>query len=73
MPQTCFCCVLETQRDENSAALLDGRRDDVAAEMLRVLARPFMVWSQHVLSCIFAFASGLSFKSHRRSPGCYRT
>jgi hypothetical protein len=49
MPQTCFCCVLETQRDESSVALQDGRRDDVAAEMLRVLSRPFMVRSQHVL------------------------
>jgi hypothetical protein len=38
--QTCFCCVLHVQ-DSGSAA--DSRRDDLAAEMLKALAKPFMV------------------------------
>lgn len=43
VPQTCFCCVLEAQQVESSALLQQHRRDELAAEMLKVLTRPFMV------------------------------
>ena len=47
--QTCFCCVLEMQHVESGAVLQHCRRDELAAEMLKVLTKPFMVRSAHVL------------------------
>jgi hypothetical protein len=70
MPQTCFCCVLEAQQVESSAALQQLRRDELAAEMLKVLTRPFMVrcfllfffiW----LSCLCSFSSTSIFSRPR--------
>ncbi len=41
--QTCFCCVLQAQHVEPSADLQHCPHDQLAAEMLKVLTRPFMV------------------------------
>ena len=46
--QTCFCCVLEMQHVEGGAVLQHCRRDELAAEMLKVLTIPFMVRSTRV-------------------------
>ncbi len=41
--QTCFCCVLAAQLAESTPVPQLGRRDEIAAEMLKVLTKPFMV------------------------------
>jgi hypothetical protein len=49
--QTCFCCVLAAQLAESSPVPQLARRDEIAAEMLKILTKPFMVRS------FFAFSS----------------
>jgi hypothetical protein len=63
MPQTCFCCVLEAQQVESSAALQQHRRDELAAEMLKVLTRPFMV---RCFLLFFSFGFLVLFLIHKQ-------